>query len=265
MICTEHTASNFYDILLSITLPFLVSCQTLPAAPVRADTTVSAAPVLHKIADIALPQGYRRMDGKDSSFGKWLREIPIKADNKVYLYNGQLKGNQSAQYAVLDIPVGKKDLQQCADAVMRLRAEFFYGRRQYDRIWFTDNSGKKYTCPTGADQRRFEKYLEQVYSWCGTLSLEKQLKRVSLFSDIQPGDVLIKGGSPGHAVMVMDVAINKEGEKIYLLVQSYMPAQSIHILKNPMDEGLSPWYKAGNEQVIETPEWTFTQQQLRRW
>ncbi|WP_315824356.1 DUF4846 domain-containing protein [Paraflavitalea speifideaquila] len=76
---------------------------------------------------------------------------------------------------------------------------------------------------------------------------------------------MIKGGSPGHAVMVMDVAINKAGEKIYLLAQSYMPAQSIHILKNPMDQTLNPWYKAGNEPIIETPEWTFTQQQLRRW
>jgi hypothetical protein len=222
-------------------------------------------PLLHKVADIALPEGYSRMDGKDTSFARWLRRLPLKEDNKVYLYDGSLKANQSAQYAVLDIPIGKKDLQQCADAVMRLRAEFFYRRGQYDRIWFADNNGKKYICPAGADQNRFEKYLEQVYAWCGTLSLEKQLKRVAQFGGIQPGDVLIKGGSPGHAVMVMDVAINKVGEKIYLLAQSYMPAQSIHILKNSMDQKLSPWYKAGNEQVIETPEWTFSQQQLRRW
>ncbi|MDF2188929.1 DUF4846 domain-containing protein [Paraflavitalea sp. CAU 1676] len=217
------------------------------------------------MGDIALPSGYKRVDGRDSAFARWLRRVPLKADAAVYLYNGQPKRYQGAQYAVLDVPVGNKDLQQCADAVMRLRAEFFYDRKMYDRIWFTDNNGKKYSCPPGADRPRFEKYLEQVYAWCGTLSLEKQLKKVAAFKDIQPGDVLIKGGSPGHAVLVMDVAVNSSGEKIYLLAQSYMPAQSIHILKNPMDESLSPWYKAGDELNIKTPEWDFTQQQLKRW
>ncbi|WP_276481761.1 DUF4846 domain-containing protein [Paraflavitalea pollutisoli] len=236
------------------------------ATPVEAvGTVVPGLDALQKVGDIALPAGYKRIDGGDTAFARWLRRVELKSDTKVYLYDGRLKYNQSAQYAVLDIPIGNKDLQQCADAVMRLRAEFFYGQRKYDRIWFADNNGKKYACPAGADRARFEKYLETVYAWCGTLSLEKQLKKVQVFGAIQPGDVLIKGGSPGHAVIVMDVAANAAGEKIYLLAQSYMPAQSIHILKNPMDGALSPWYRAGNESVIVTPEWNFTQQQLRRW
>lgn len=269
MICTDRRASNFYILLISIILPFLSGCQEITGREIMPVTGLDAEtpppPVLKHVSDIALPAGYTRVDGNDTAFARWLRRLSLKADNKVYLYDGRLKGNQSAQYAVLDIPVGRKDLQQCADAVMRLRAGFFYRRGLYSRIWFADNNGKKYICPAGADQNRFEKYLENVYAWCGTLSLEKQLKPVRVFGDIQPGDVLIKGGSPGHAVIVMDVAVDKAGSKIYLLAQSYMPAQSIHILKNPMDEGLSPWYKAGNERMIETPEWTFNQQQLRRW
>jgi hypothetical protein len=252
-------------LLLSITLPFLPGCQQAPAAQSLTEATPVATPAPRSVADIALPEGYKRINGTDSGFAKWLRQVSLKTDNKVYLYNGALKGNQSAQYAVLDIPIGNKDLQQCADAVMRLRAEYFYRDHRYSQIWFADNSGKKYTCPPNVNAKQFEQYLEKVYAWCGTLSLEKQLKRVPVFGAIQPGDVLIKGGSPGHAVTVMDVAVNKSGEKVYLLSQSYMPAQSIHILKNPMDESLSPWYKAGNEGVIETPEWTFTRQQLRRW
>jgi len=264
MICTDRRLAYFKYLLLSIILPFLGSCEGIsgqtPSNPVPA-----GAGKLRSVGDIALPSGYKRVDGRDTTFGRWLRRVPLKADATVYLYNGQPKRYQGAQYAVLDVPVGNKDLQQCADAVMRLRAEFFYGRKMYDRIWFTDNNGKKYSCPPGADRPRFKKYLEQVYAWCGTLSLEKQLKKVAAFKDIQPGDVLIKGGSPGHAVLVMDVAVNSSGEKIYLLAQSYMPAQSIHILKNPMDESLSPWYKAGDELNIKTPEWDFTQQQLKRW
>jgi len=264
MICTDRRLAYFNSLLISIILPFLGRCQGIsgqkPSNPMPASIGR-----LWKVSDIALPAGYKRIDGHDTAFAHWLRTVPIKADNTVYLYNGRPKSYQGAQYAVLDVPVGNKDLQQCADAVMRLRAEFFYVQRKYDRIWFSDNNGKKYSCPPGADRAHFEKYLEQVFAWCGTLSLEKQLKKVDAFKFIQPGDVLIKGGSPGHAVIVMDVAVNGFGEKIYLLAQSYMPAQSIHILKNPMDELLSPWYKVGDELNIETPEWSFTQKQLRRW
>ena len=54
------------------------------------------------------------------------------------------------------------------------------------------------------------------------------------YTSLQPGDVFIKGGSPGHAVIVVDVAIyTQTGKKVFLLAQSYMPAQQIHILVNP--------------------------------
>jgi len=38
----------------------------------------------------------------------------------VFLYNGKIKQNQQAQFAVLDIGIGNKDLQQCADIILRL-------------------------------------------------------------------------------------------------------------------------------------------------
>ena len=49
---------------------------------------------------------------------------------------------------------------------------------------------------------------------CGSASLSKQLNPVTDFSTIQPGDVIIRGGFPGHAVIVMDVATNASDEKI---------------------------------------------------
>ncbi len=83
---------------------------------------------------------------------------------------------------------------------------------------------------------------------------------------MQPGDVLLKPGAPGHAVIVIDMAQNTKGEKIYLLAQSYMPAQDIHILKNPSGKPSIPWYllKDSNDR-IQTPEWTFYQDQLYGW
>lgn len=249
--------------LSAIFLPVFVYCRQ-PATPVQhPDSNITA---FSKLIDIPLPAGYSRVQATDKSFAAWLRNIKIKKDPRVYLYNGNPKYNQSAQFAVLDLPVGKKDLQQCADAVMRMRAEYLYLYNRYGEISFADNNGKKYNCPGAADRRHFEKYLETVFAYCGTASLEKQLRPVRLFNDLAPGDVLIKGGFPGHAVMIMDVARDSSGKKIYLLAQSYMPAQDIHVLKNPMSKALSPWYLADDDNpMICSPEWTFSPKELRRW
>lgn len=216
------------------------------------------------IGNIPTPRGYHRVDFGEKSFSTWLRSIHLKKDGRVFLYNGVLKSNQSAQFAVLDIPVGKKDLQQCADAVIRLRAQFLLDSKRFDEISFADNNGKQYRFMASGSEL-FENYLEKVYAYCGTLSLERQLEKVAQITDMQPGDVLIKGGSPGHAVIVADLAVNSSGQKIFLLAQSYMPAQDIHILNNPMSPELSPWYELNDNSLIYTPEWVFRPEHLKKW
>ncbi|MBL7740009.1 MAG: hypothetical protein JNK14_12390 [Chitinophagaceae bacterium] len=250
--------------LFSILTLFLCACQlseehyihTVPGNGGRQYNTVS---------DIVPPPGYERMDTTAHSFGNWLRQIAVRKDDHVYLYNGKLKKNQSAQFAVLDISVGQKDLQQCADAVMRLRAEYLFNQKRYSEIMFTDNAGKIYQCTDNGSRSAFDRYLETVFGWCGSASLEKQLSPVTDISAIQPGDVFIKGGFPGHAMIVMDVAVNKKGNKVFMLAQSYMPAQDIHIVRNPLKAG-SPWYAVEDiEDEVTTPEWAFEPGQLRRW
>lgn len=215
-----------------------------------------------KINEIPLPAGYERVNVSSASFEAFLRNIQLKQNKTVYLYNGQQKYNQQAQYAVLNISVGDKNLQQCADAVMRLRAEYL---KSIDKpICFTDNDGKKY-CWNDYRNKGWQSYLETVFGMCGTLSLEKQLHKQN-WAHLCAGDVMIKGGSPGHAVIVMDVAQNRNtGKLIYLIAQSYMPAQDIHVLKNPADQLLSPWYAIPDKGIIQTPEWTFYENQLRGW
>lgn len=255
-------------LLLTIILPVFAYCQQLKAQQAKKldDISVPLPATYQQVKDIPLPGGYHRIKGTDSLFADWLGELHLKKDRRVFLYNGALKGNQDAQFVVLDVSVGHKDLQQCADAIMRLRAEFLYSQKRYNEISFKDNNGKNYALHGFVDRKGFDNYLERVFTYCGTLSLEKQLHIVKGFKNLQPGDVLIKGGSPGHGVLVLAVGENKEGHKVYLVAQSYMPAQDIHILKNPNDADLSPWYKAceGNC-MIYTPEWTFNSFMLRRW
>jgi hypothetical protein len=218
-----------------------------------------------QIKAIPLPDAFSRIKADNASFAEYLRNTGLKESTTVYLYNGNPKRNQCAQYALLDVSTGQKDLQQCADAVMRLRAEYLFAQKQFEQIIFYDNDHKAYTFNAPFTREHFDKYLTRVFGMCGSASLAKQLKPVKNFSAIQPGDVLIRGGFPGHAVIVMDVAVNELGKKIYLLAQSYMPAQDIHVLKNPANAGLSPWYKVNDENIIVTPEYTFTQNELMKW
>lgn len=226
----------------------LVSCyhREKKSIPYKKPATRFENNTYRKVADIKTPSGFKRITNKTGSFGEWLRSIPLRPDKKVYLYNRLLKKNQSAQFAVMDISIGQKDLQQCADAVMRLRGEYLFMQERFNEIVFTDNNDKVYRWQGGSNRLLFDQYLENVFDWCGSASLEKQLKPSPDVDLIKPGDVFIKGGFPGHAMLVTDVAINDKGEKVFLLAQSYMPAQDIHIVKNPMNEKLSPWYVVKN-------------------
>jgi len=250
---------------LFITLSLLVLTCREQIPQEKKEEPFTNITIAHSIGNIPAPEGYERINVEGGSFANWLRQINLKKDSRVFLYNGKLKRNQSAQFAVLDIPIGEKDLQQCADAIMRLKAEYLYAQNKCNEISFSDNAGKHYTCRANVKRGEFESYLQLVFSYCGTYSLQKQLKAVRNFKAIQSGDVLISGGFPGHAVIVADVAVNKNGKKAYLLAQSYMPAQDIHLLKNPMHPDVSPWYFAEESSVIETPEWTFHARDLHTW
>lgn len=98
--------------------------------------------------------------------------------------------------------------------------------------------------------------------FAGTLSLSKELKPKDL-SDIEIGDVFIYGGTPGHAVIIVDMAIHElTGERIFMMAQSYMPAQDIHVLKNIENESISPWYSSQIDNLLSTPSWTFESNEL---
>ncbi len=224
-----------------------------------------------RIKDIPLPANCVRIEVEKNSFGAFLRNLPLAKDNTVYYYNGQKKPDQSLHYAVIDIDIGKADLQQCADAVMRLRGEFLFSQKKYDKIHFnflSDGKPRYYVNYTSnpADYRNFRRYMNYVFAYANTSSLRDELIPVSIDS-MKIGDVFIQKGNPyGHAVIVVDLAQDTlTGEKYFLIAQSFMPAQSIHILKNLENQTVSPWYPLHFGQNLYTPQWTFTRYDLRRF
>lgn len=234
------------------------------------------------------PEGYTRITPERNSFAEYLQNLPLKAiATKALNYDGTEKRPDDVYDAVVDIDVGDKDLQQCADAIMRLRAEYFYGEKRFDEIKFNFTNGFTAQYSKWRDGYRisvkgnnvnwvkksepndsyseFRRYLDFVFMYAGTLSLEKELTPIDI-NDIEIGSVFIKGGSPGHAVIVVDLAENKsKGDKVFLIAQSYMPAQDIQILKNFGNSKLSPWYSVNFDDKLETPEWTFKKSQLREF
>lgn len=239
-------------------------------------------------ARFAEPAGCRRVAVAPGSYGEWLRYLPLRPKGTaVRLHNGKLKNPQTVHAAVLDIDTGPRDLQQCADAVIRLRAEYQFTRgyraihfhlTSGHDIWFGDwVDGKGFRVvgedvlpaprpaeePTHAALRR---YLDVIFTYAGSKSLSREMRTVPL-SQAQPGDVLVQGGSPGHAVTVLDVAEHPTTHARYaLLAQSYMPAQDVHVLRNVFEPQLGAWFRlAAPDGVFATPEWEFEAGQLMRW
>lgn len=91
-----------------ILLCFLVACygNFTHAGEQHKETTTALIPAPAVIQTIPLPHGFTRKAANPRSFAAWLRKISLKDNKTVYLYNGKMKTNQGAQFAVLDIPVG---------------------------------------------------------------------------------------------------------------------------------------------------------------
>lgn len=233
------------------------------------------------------PKGYERVEVKENSFEEYLRNSELKPyGEKVKYYNGTTKSKSGVYDSVFKVDIGDRDLHQCADAIMLLKAEYLYKNKRYEEISFNfvngfkaeyskwlegyrisvDNNNTSWYKKSGYDDsyETFRSYMNMVFAYSGTLSLEKEAQSIN-FEEMKIGDIFIVGGSPGHAVIVVDMAKNIEtGEKVFMLAQSYMPAQETQLLINPNSDKLSPWYSTSFEGELRTPEWSFEKDNLKR-
>lgn len=233
----------------------------------------------------APPEGYKRIVGDENSFAYYLQHLPLKPPgSKVMYFDGRVKNTSNVYAAVVDLPIGTKDLHQCADAVMRLRADYLWNTRQFDKIHFNFTNGFRadyikwrngsrirvkgnkaewvHSADASSSYKTYWNYLEMVFSYAGTLSLSKELQNIDA-KEMKIGDVFIQGGSPGHAVIVVDMASDSTDNKVFMLAQSYMPAQEIQILYNPANGTV--WYDLKPTDNLETPEWNFNWNDLKRF
>jgi hypothetical protein len=259
------------------------------AYPWLADQTCSPQTVTVPLsARFAAPAGLARVPAAAGSFGAWLRGLPLRPAGPVVDFRGRviLDEGDPRFAAVAALDEGNADLQQCADSIMRLHAEWLWSRGQraisyraasgapmpFER-WL---AGERPSAdgmslvwkPLGRavqrdDHASFRKYLDAVFTWANTGALARDAGRPAMDS-LRPGDFFVLAGSPGHAVLVLDLATSDRGERAVLLGQGYMPAQSFHVLRpSPAAE----WFPIDPSATgIQTPFWPapFPWSSLRR-
>ena len=244
------------------------------------------------IGEIYVPDGFVRHDVDSNSFAAYLRGLPLRPKGcRVLDYLGRKGWASDYAHAVINMDIGSVDLQQCADALIRLRAEWLYGLKRYDDIVF--HFTNRFSCPyrRWADGDRvyvsggskagwshrakrnysyecFRDYLEMVFTYAGTMSLDYDARKVA-YSDMQIGDFFLCPGRPGHAILVGDMVENPStGEKLFLVLESNTPAADIHVLGVDSDDTTTPWYSLSQllrYGFIDFPTYSFCEDNLRRF
>lgn len=215
------------------------------------NTTPEATPA-HTVEQIAPPTGFARIPLEEGSFGDWLRGLPLEpVGTPVRLWDGSESLNQRWHERVVKLSLLSR-WQECADSVIRLRAEWAV---QHGSFQFHGE-----TLRYGMSRSAFEQALKGLFVTTGTHNLERELARPT---DLRVGDVLVHGGSPGHAVLVMDEAVDPTGHRVVLIGNGFLPARSFYLVRT---DG-SPWHRVEDlaTGLRVEPGYSFTWQHVRRF
>lgn len=163
----------------------------------------------------------------------------------------------------------------------RLIAEYLYSQQNYADISFTLGSDFDFTFDTwrqgrtiavdgssvswasgGEDsngEENFRSYLATLFVYISMSTFQEDLEQVEDVDgdEIRVGDIFLGTTADGKktALMVADICQSDEtGEKLMLLVQGGAPAQQLHIVENPGNADLSPWYPCGFSADLTTPD-----------
>jgi len=213
------------------------------------------------------PAGAERVAAE--GFGASLRDLPVRAaDVRVHTYDGRVVGHDGR---VIDLPLVPGDLQQCADSILRVRAEWlrahgeavsFHATSGTPLPWSRFEAGEKVVLDgndlrwTTGPKATWDQYLAVVFTWAGTASLAERETRTDDHPD--PGDLLVDPGFPGHAVLLLDVA--RSADATYVLVgEGYMPAQDFHVEIGPE----AGWWRWSDGVAL--PHWNLPASTLRTW
>jgi hypothetical protein len=224
------------------------------------------------------PEGFERVPAPHGGFAAWLRNLPLRTDRTHVLdFKGRPLVRPSAAVSTLD--VSPRDVQQCADSVLRLHAEYLWttGRAAKAAYHFTSGDrsawldwqkGERFRVQgskvarvrQGAgrnDHANFRDWLDHLFLYAGTRSLALDSDPVGGRA-YEAGDFFVTPGSPGHAVLLLDVVQTAAGQRAALVGQGFMPAEDFHVLWSAGPRVLAKvWFLLPDETdpELDTPSW----------
>jgi hypothetical protein len=223
------------------------------------------------------PDSYQRMPVQTGSFAHWLRGIPVKAKStEVRAFDGRLIAAPAE--AVVPLDVGKGDIQQCADSILRLYAEYRWWRGDADSLayhftsgdsssWIDWRNGERFRirgskvdrlrqAPSENSYEEFKRWLHHSFGYAGTRSLRLDAAPVEAADSLQPGDFFVSPGSPGHAILILDIAVAPGLPPVALLGQGFMPAQDFHVLRGVGSHVIDGWFLLPSDgESLRNPSW----------
>ena len=210
-----------------------------------------------------VPEGFKRVEVRPKSFAQWLRELPLLSDGRpVKDYTGRVRrsAKDTTLAAVVDYNIKGKKLEQCMDIIFRWRAEYLRSQNRSQDIAFflpggfllkwTDwmkgfrpvfkgiNVNLHQTKVPDSSRLSFEKYLWEIFYHSYTQTAYVAYPKVNP-QNIQIGDFVVKKGTRGHAVLIVDMAEDQSGKKIALIGQGDKPARQFYLLNYKKDQ---PWF-----------------------
>ncbi len=221
------------------------------------------------------PPGYHRAEVVAGNFACWLRGLPLKSDEAPvldYLGRTTLNSNDTTLAFVVDYPIYGKKLEQCMDILYRWYAEYLLAHKRGKKINFympggyilswndwkkglrPDYKGLNFklrkTAEPDSSRSVFEEYVREIFYYSFTQTAYFAYPTIKI-DNLQIGDFIVKKGSKGHAVMIMDMVIDENGNKLVIVGHGGTPAREFHFLYYKRN---NPWFPIdANRDYIDLP------------
>ncbi len=154
---------------------------------------------------------------------------------------------------------GRK-LEQCMDILVRFRAEYLWlsGRREAIHFPLPEGSDFRWkdwaqgwrpafrgahfkmekTAGTDSSYANFLKYMNLLFEYSGSQAFYHYYEALDPAS-VKPGDFVVKKGKKGHAVLIVDMAVDSVGNRVALIGQGDTPACQFYLLNYKKG---NPWF-----------------------
>ncbi len=229
-----------------------------------------------------VPEDFERIAVTPGSFEEFLQTLPLKPINSpARLYDGSVSTDSLYRTAsVVSMSIDSLNLQHSHESIIRLRAEYLYKTKQFDKISFIIKNNipldfnrwlqgyriepkgknlkfKKMENEKEMNYQNFRSYLNDVFKFTDAKSFKQNLRLIKDDDDNNEfgiGTIIMSGQAPYDAVIVVDM-IKMTGNHPYsymkalgvLLAYGNSPAQEMAITRSIMDGlGIFPFNKGDN-------------------